>query len=290
MERLLELKQFCLDLAAANRDFHLDEDIWDKLPQVVKILGFFAKKMDFLQKENIMLSDVYGVWLELENVLEKEAVDCSLASALLRALLHRKTEYKMFSNDVTLVCMFLDLRYHGILSKQEQDRAEQHLLHLWEKISSKQKENQNEVDLLSQEQRGDPNDFDVDDSDDDLLEQIIKKKTECQQNDIAESVINDSLVEEIRKFKLLKREPAKSNIIERWTQLKLTFPTLHQLAMTVMAVAPTEVSCERNFSILDFVLTKRRNRLTDTNLEMILFLKLNSSMFESAFENGELSL
>lgn len=64
-----------------------------------------------------------------------------------------------------------------------------------------------------------------------------------------------------------------------WYDMRFQHPLLYDLAKTVFAVAPTEVSVERNFSTLDFILNKKRASLHDENLEMILFLKLNHSLF-----------
>lgn len=64
---------------------------------------------------------------------------------------------------------------------------------------------------------------------------------------------------------------------------------LYDLARTIYAVAPTEVSVERNFSTLDFVLNKRRTNLLDENLEMVLFLKLNKSLYFDPYCFNQLS-
>lgn len=271
-------------MAAANTSFHLNEEVWNELPQIVAILGLFAKKMAYLQKENITLSDVYGVWLELESFLEEHG-NSPLAQTMLAKLSHRKIEYNMFSNDVTLACLYLDLRYHVILNQEEKDKAERHLMHLWEKMSAKIIEKESAASGTMQEQASDRGEQ-TSGNDDDRLERIIQRMT-AQQSDTANPAPNEMLAE-FNKFKQLKCEPIKSNMVEKWSQLKLTLPILYQLAMTVLAVAPTEVSCERNFSTLDFILTKRRNRLTDINLQMILFLKLNAPLFYSAFDNGDI--
>lgn len=47
-----------------------------------------------------------------------------------------------------------------------------------------------------------------------------------------------------------------------------------------MAILPTEVSCERNFSKLKFVMNRLRCSLVDSELEKMLYLNLNSNLFD----------
>lgn len=54
---------------------------------------------------------------------------------------------------------------------------------------------------------------------------------------------------------------------------------LFQLAEVVFAVAATEVSVERNFSGLSFILNKYRCCLSDEYLDVTLFVRLNKSIF-----------
>lgn len=269
-----------MELAVANKDFHLDEESWNELERMVEILGLFAKKMEYLQKVDISLADVVGVWLELENALKKKKEN-PLAALLLEKLIRRKEEFEVASNDVTVACMFLDLRFSFILSPDEKVRARKHLIYLWQKLRLRtnefEREHSPQLNTTEEEMEIDNNE--------DELEQILK--TLYQNDDAIPGTIptEDLLLQEIEKFDKLGRVKATDNIALRWETEKFTFPILYQLAKMIMAVAPTEVSVERNFSTLDFILTKRRNRLTDENLEAILFIKLNSTLLDEVFED-----
>lgn len=287
LERLLELKPFCLELAVTNGIYHMDEGTWNKLPQVVMVLGLFAKKIEYLQKSNLSLTDVYGVWLELECRLKK-IENCSLSENLLQRLIFRKADKHIVENDITLAALFLDLRFHFLLTPEQKEKAKNHLLYLWEKIDSKKKESgtTNLLPPVETKQKVSQ----VDDCDDGL-EQIMREM-ECQKSysDAGESDTgNISILEEIEKFCTKGRVNATNDMNQSWKADKFTFPILYELAKIIMAVAPTEVSVERNFSTLDFILNKRRNRLTDPNFEMILFTKLNHPLFYEAFETNEVS-
>lgn len=280
MERLLELKAFCLDFGVANAEFCIDDEIWAELPIFVDVLGMFTEKMDFLQKEDITLTDVCGVWLELDSPL-KNMANIKLASVLREKLSLRKAEMKIFDNDVTISAMFLDLRFHFLLTSEEKQRGKNHSIYLWQKQSSRKYNAEPAPMILDTEEPSNDN------NNENVLENIMRDLESSQQNATATKLKNDSIDEEIQKFCQNPRAEATVNMNMKWESLKFSFPILYELAKTIMAVAPTEVSCERNFSTLDFILNKRRNRLSDHNLETILFIKLNQSLFYESFENGE---
>lgn len=286
MERLLELKTICLELAVTNTDYHMDEETWNKVKLVVDILALFAHKMTFLQKSNLSLADVYGVWFELECRLKK-IENCSLAKNLSQRLIFRGAERHIFENDVTLAALFLDLRFHFMLTSEQKEKAKNHLLCLWQRIDSKKKESGTNIDLPTMQTKQTASHVDYCD---DALEMIMREMEFQQSNSDAGALSagNISILEEIAKFSAKGRIIATNDMSKSWEADKFTFPILYELARTIMAVAPTEVSVERNFSTLDFILNKRRNRLSDPNLEMILFTKLNHPLFYDAIERQEL--
>lgn len=285
LERLLELKPFCVELAATNVIYHMDEETWKELTQVVTVLGLFANKMKYLQKANLSLTDVYGVWLELECRLKK-IENCSLAENLLQRLIFRKADKQIVENDVALAALFLDLRFHFLLTPDQKEVAKNHLLYLWQKLDSKKNEfrTNNSLPTVEAKQRASH----MDECDDDLERIMREMEWQKSNSDAVETDSgNISILEEIEKFCTRGRVNATNDMNQSWKADKFTFPLLYELAKIVMAVAPTEVSVERNFSTLDFILNKRRNRLTDPNLEMILFTKLNHSLFYDVFETNE---
>lgn len=116
----------------------MDEETWNKVKLVVDILALFAHKMTFLQKSNLSLADVYGVWFELECRLKK-IENCSLAKNLSQRLIFRGAERHIVENDVTLAALFLDLRFHFMLTSEQKEKAKNHLLCLWQRIDSKKR-------------------------------------------------------------------------------------------------------------------------------------------------------
>jgi len=61
-----------------------------------------------------------------------------------------------------------------------------------------------------------------------------------------------------------------------WAQHKHQYPHLYQLALTFLCSPASSVPCERIFSKAGEVLSKKRNRLSPSTLEKILFLNKNN--------------
>lgn len=73
--------------------------------------------------------------------------------------------------------------------------------------------------------------------------------------------------------------PSDQNILQFWQDCRREHEELYNLAMVVMAVPPTEVQVERDFSKLNHVFTDRRCRLLEERLEDIMLIHLNAELF-----------
>ena len=72
------------------------------------------------------------------------------------------------------------------------------------------------------------------------------------------------------------RLPLNSNIFQFFNDLKFKSPHLSALAQVVLAIPATQMSVERAFSALHFILSERRSSITADNLNLLLVVKLNS--------------
>lgn len=79
----------------------------------------------------------------------------------------------------------------------------------------------------------------------------------------------------LRAFITEPRIPSSQNILEYWESQKITRPKLYALAKVVLAVPATQVSVERLFSSLRFVMERLRYNLNDTTVENILVIRNN---------------
>lgn len=76
------------------------------------------------------------------------------------------------------------------------------------------------------------------------------------------------------------REPLDVNVLEYWHNKRFSNPILHKLAMVVHAVPATQVSVERCFSILKFILNDYRASMRPDTLENLMLLRLNSRVIK----------
>ena len=71
------------------------------------------------------------------------------------------------------------------------------------------------------------------------------------------------------------------NILNYWEKEKTKFPELYELVTIVHAVSATQVSVERSFSSLKFILSLQRSNITDQELENVLMIR-NNHLFTGA--------
>lgn len=73
--------------------------------------------------------------------------------------------------------------------------------------------------------------------------------------------------------------PMEHSFMKFWQDSKDKYPELYKLAMTIYSIPPTEVQIERDFSVLDRILTKLRMKLSAEMIEAILMINLNQDLF-----------
>lgn len=78
------------------------------------------------------------------------------------------------------------------------------------------------------------------------------------------------------------RQPLDTNVLEYWHAKRYSNPVLYKLAVVVHAVPATQVSVERCFSVLKFILNDYRSCMRSDTLENLMLLKLNAGL-ESKF-------
>ena len=71
------------------------------------------------------------------------------------------------------------------------------------------------------------------------------------------------------------RVDSKNPIMQFWQEKSKTFPALFQVAIVALGAAGTQVSVERLFSFLKFILNDQRDKLTSQNLDNILLVMCN---------------
>ena len=141
----------------------------------------------------------------------------------------------------------MDPRYHVILTdsiitdvKHCLHQTHDRLLSISHRPSTIESTNPNEVDILE----------------DDDFEKLIQN-AEATHSNVSHNNNNicqtlDNKIEEYLKEPRLKNS---SNILHYWSKMKNKMPKLFELSKIILAIPPTQVSVERLFSALKFILS-----------------------------------
>lgn len=109
---LLKLKDFCNELSLVNEAFVVEVGFWLKIETIVKVLEIFSFATKKIQRNEMVLSDVYGIILVLKHRLEMVSTNV-LAKEFIKNL--NKREPMVIQNICMCACLFLDPRYHCII-------------------------------------------------------------------------------------------------------------------------------------------------------------------------------
>lgn len=74
------------------------------------------------------------------------------------------------------------------------------------------------------------------------------------------------------------------DILQYWKKRKFSSPRLYRLAMVVLAAPSTQVTVERLFSQLKYILTDRRMQLYGVSVHDIMILKMNPDLLIEVVE------
>ena len=88
----------------------------------------------------------------------------------------------------------------------------------------------------------------------------------------------DFEVNNIDEFSAYFAEPMigkGDNIFEWWCKNKKNYPNLFKLAIRYLGYPITSVESERVFSTAGHLISKRRNRISNSNIDKIIFLNKN---------------
>lgn len=245
---------------------------WQVLREIVYILQIPYRATIELQRNDLTLSDVYGIWtkmmLHLEACKNRTNYKTSLARLLYDSIERRKNV--IYENPFMCACLFLDPRFRNLLLIDENKtrQAKQILCKLWQRINHGQSTITAHLD--DSDSSNISFDFNPTSELDNLLNQNSESSNAFSNNDDIASILDAFDEEQIS---------SQSSILEYWEANKNKRPKLYQLAKIVYAVPPTEVPIERDFSRLNYIFSDRRCQLQSERLEDIMIINLNSEIF-----------
>lgn len=226
------------------------------------------------------MSDLYAEWIGLKLTLKKK-LPCEFVESLLQCMADQ--EFKMFENPTFLAAVFLDARYRVFLKDKPTSKhtAISHLIRVRKRLQDltptvSNNEMNPPVEMNSENDK-------VNDDYDELstyLNTLDGESSRCMRDQLGSC---DKIMVELQMFdddmSNSKREDRSRHAMDFWSENKNKYPHIFELACIIFAAAPTEVSVERCFSALAFILNKYRSCLSDENINLILFIRLNTSIF-----------
>lgn len=208
-------------------------------------------------------------------------IDTALSKSLAKCIETRA--YKLFNgagSEPIFAAVFLDPRYQILLTPVMKEKAINHICQLQNKICSLE---------LDDPQTSEPSTHDNltnlfetgEISEGDELENLLKENEEQPASTDQPLTYDNRNRQDIKlvlqKFDGFKRLPKSQDVFKFWETLKSStqFNILYQLANIVLAVPATQVTVERSFSTLKFVLSTLRSAIEPDLLEDILLINLN---------------
>lgn len=216
------------------------------------------------------LSDFYGYWTSIKLAMEKLS-----RHDLVRFISDEmnQREQTLFENPVMTSAVFLDPRYQRTLNQDKKDFAIFFLSELYIRIMELKKNNENNEEATANsvaDRSNSSNESNLSANLEKYLDNLLP-----HENEIPATVDLKSKIEERLKNFDGTHISSRLSVLDYWKQEKENKSEVYELASVIYTVQATQTSVERSFSIFALVLTSRRTKLSDENLQNILCLNLN---------------
>ncbi|KAK5866668.1 hypothetical protein PBY51_020839 [Eleginops maclovinus] len=175
----------------------------------------------------------------------------------------------LFDNDAFIAAVFLDPRYRLFLTECQTEKAKIHLYRTWEAIQNLEPRNAasgSDVCAAASPTQSQTS------SDDEIEHLLMEKERDTSSTQRHPHVSIVSLLDTYSKEARLRRT---EDLFQYWARYSVSNPDLYKLAMSVIPLPVTQVSVERAFSSLKFILSPLRSSLNEKVLEDILLVRLN---------------
>lgn len=264
----------------------LSVEEWSEIEQIVQVLQWPYKLTQKLQAEDLTLSDVHGHRTTMEIKLQKETH--SLAEILLRHLLPRRKA--VLDNSAMVAAVYLDPRYNRLLDMDKRNEAVKFLQNLSTRVAAHKSQN-NGAEAEANEQGpvngNEHHGFEkalssCDGVDEDLLALVQSNDERLTTSSSATKSRKTKFESQLKHFfkeETFTKVHIAKGIFGYWSSVaRYEYDALYEVAQLLLSVPATQVSVERAFSSLRFILNDYRTSLGNDSLENILLIKLNFDM------------
>jgi len=259
--RVQYLKPFILNMSANDLKLNklcMSNFEWQQVDALCKALLTAKICTKKLQSEQLTLTDFYGAWLTCK--IQTQSLNTNFSNNLAQCLIIK--EQHIMKNKVLLSAIYMDPRFKNMLTQEQSTIAIQHLINVWVHIKElEQKEIEFVGSTKSQTIEGNDNNLtSMDDSDE--LETFLQEKdneSSLSFNSPSQGSIATRMEAVLKLYYVdQKRLSHKLDILKFWKQMETSYPQLAELAKTIYSVPSTQVSVERLFSGLKFILSPYR--------------------------------
>lgn len=111
------------------------------------------------------------------------------------------------------------------------------------------------------------------------FESLLASEANCIGTKESPEAKEDKLMMEIKRYKYLKIDRLNSmkSSLMFWEKEKFNFPILYKIASLILAIPRTQVSVERSFGALHFILSVLRERSSPKNIDNSFLFALISN-------------
>lgn len=285
IERLIELKDFCQAKAPQLQGLKISDKQWDSLKELLIVLKPIAQLTTRLQSEQLDVTQFVNFWKMTMFVLEQQKTPMACQ---LRALI-RTRESIIFENRLIQAAIYLDKRYFFMMPHDKVLEAKAFIREIWKKrnnlqeksVAGKADDENRFVFIKIEEISGEisteenvENEMNEWENHLSSLESDNKMLKDANQKNL------EDLELELALYDKLSRLQPGVEIMKFWKEQN-QFTELQSIALDIISVPVKEVTVERMFSHLTFVLNRYRSTLKADLLEDIMFLRLNNEFDHS---------
>lgn len=269
LERLCDIKSFVIENEQLLfGDLGLSSNEWNDLSQIIESLKIVNDLMMQIQAENIFPSVFYKKWLKCKFILTGKSNEFS--KELILNLQRREKFFR--ENEIFMVNIFLDPQLKYTLNEKEYDKVRETIIALYKNLKDLDKKITEEFEAIAGTSEMN-NDFEND------FDECFNAYLDSHSNKLPTFNQSRPLIDinaEIIEYYNSPRLKHTVDIIEFWCTLKSKFPALFEVTIVALGLPITQVSVERGFSSLKFILNDLRGRMNSEMLENILLLRENN--------------
>ena len=184
-------------------------------------------------------------------------------------------EKVLLENSAFIAAIYMDPRFRNTVSPVDKARAKIHIFKTWKQIRHL-KSNDLPIPL--------PAPVSSNELEDDI-DLLIKEREHSEHDSYSEEIDKDATIalalNEYEKEPRLKKE---DDVLKFWYSKKDCYPQLFQISQVLLSVPVIQVSVERTFSGVKFLLNPQRSRIDDGILDDILVIRCNAQFGDKYVE------